>query len=330
MENKNNSLNYSREPQKIGAILNEAIDNIQYVAEKKDFVSGVSTGFNDLDKLTGRWQDGQLIVIGGRPAMGKTALILSMIKNIALKENPVPIALFSQEMNRIQITNALIANICEIPCQKLSRGCLEIFEWEQLNKNIEELKSAPIMIDDTPHLSIFDLCDKAKRLVDEHGIRIIFIDYLQLIFVDNKSLDTRYAEINYITRKLKVLARELNIPIVVTSQLNRNLEDRNSINGKRPQLTDYRDSGTICDDVDVACFIHRPEYYHITEDERGNSLIGLGEFIVAKNRMGPAGYIQLKFKGEFFRFYEYEAPEPIVDSMNCFDPLNEYMDNPPF
>lgn len=330
MENKNNSVNFSREPQKIGAILKEAIGKIQYVAEKKDFVSGLSTGFNDLDKLTGGWQDGQLIVIGGRPAMGKTTLILSMIKNIALNENPVPIALFSQEMNRIQITNALIANICEIPCQKLSRGCLDFFDWERLDKNIEELKYAPIMIDDTPHLSICDLCNKAKRLVDEHRIRIIFIDYLQLIFVDNKSLDTRYAEINYITRKLKVLARELNIPIVITSQLNRNLEDRNGICGKRPQLTDYRDSGTICDDVDVACFIHRPEYYLITEDERGNSMIGLAEFIIAKNRTGPAGDIRLKFKGELSKFDEYEAPEPIDDSVDNFDPLNKYMDNPPF
>ena len=306
MEYQNKSAEYNREPQKIGVILNEAIDKIQYAAEKKDFALGVNTGFNAFDKLVGGWKDGQLVVIGGRPAMGKTALILSMIKSMALKENSVSIALFSQEMNRIQITHALMSNICEIPYPKLSSGFLECFEWERLDKNIEKLKNAPIIIDDTPHLSICDLCDKAKRLVYEQGVKIIFVDYLQLLFVDNKSFDTRYAEINYITRELKVLARELNIPIVVTSQLNRNLEDRNGIYGKRPQLTDYRDSGTICDDVDVACFIHRPEYYHITEDERGNSLIGLAEFIVAKNRMGSIGDVRLKFKREFFKFDEYE------------------------
>ena len=276
MENQGKSVSYSREPQKINEILKETIDKIQCAANVKGFIFGINTGFDELNNLIGGWQNGQLIVIGGRPAMGKTELILSMIKNIALRESPIPVALFSQEMNQIQITNALIANICEIPYQKLSR------------------------------LSICDLCNKAERLVYEQGVKIIFVDYLQLLFVDNKSFDTRYAEINYITRELKVLARELNIPIVVTSQLNRNLEDRNGIYGKRPQLTDYRDSGTICDDVDVACFIHRPEYYHITEDERGNSLIGLAEFIVAKNRMGSIGDVRLKFKREFFKFDEYE------------------------
>lgn len=306
MENQDGSVGYSREPQKIGVILNEAIDKIQGAAENKIFFSGVNTGFDNIDKLTEGWKDGQLIVIGGRPAMGKTELILSMIKNIALREYPIPVALFSQEMNRIQITNALIANICEIPYQKLSTGYLNFSEWERLDRGIEELKNTPIMIDDSPHLSICDLCNKAERLVNGQGVKIIFVDYLQLLFVDNKSFDTRYAEINYITRELKVLARELNIPIVVTSQLNRNLEDRNGIYGKRPQLTDYRDSGTICDDVDVACFIHRPEYYHITEDERGNSLVGLAEFIVAKNRMGSIGDVRLRFKRELFRFDEYE------------------------
>ena len=306
MENQGKSVSYSREPQKINEILKETIDKIQCAANVKGFIFGINTGFDELNNLIGGWQNGQLIVIGGRPAMGKTELILSMIKNIALRESPIPVALFSQEMNQIQITNALIANICEIPYQKLSSGYLESFEWERLDKNIEELKYAPIMIDDTPRLSICDLCNKAERLVYEQGVKIIFVDYLQLLFVDNKSFDTRYAEINYITRELKVLARELNIPIVVTSQLNRNLEDRNGIYVKRPQLTDYRDSGTICDDVDVACFIHRPEYYHITEDERGNSLIGLAEFIVAKNRMGSIGDVRLKFKREFFKFDEYE------------------------
>lgn len=307
MENQNKNINYNRVPKKIGAILNEAIDKIQYSANTKSFISGISTGFNELDNLTGGWQNGQLIAIGGRPAMGKTAFILSMIKNMVLRKvEPVSVALFSPEMSQIQIVNALISNVCEINYSKLQCGRLEVFEWEKFDTGIKELYHVPMMIDDTPHLSISELCDKTEMLVRKQEIKIIFVDCLQLLFVDNKHFDTRYAEINYITRMLKALARELNIPIIVTSQLNRNLEDRNGIYGKRPQLTDYRDSGTICDDVDVACFIYRSEYYKITEDERGNSLIGLADIIIAKNRGGYTGDVRLKFEGEYCKFVNTE------------------------
>lgn len=308
VENNKNSI-FEREPIHINNVMKKALEYLEYVSNKKDGIGGIASGFSSIDEITQGWQNGNLIVIGARPAMGKTSFLLSMMLNMVLDQSmPIPVALFSLEMSDAQVTSCLISNLCEIPNQKIRNGHMEPYEWEKMDFEIKKLHNAPIYIDDTPRLDIYQFCEKAKRLVRENGVKILFLDYLQLLIVNDKYYDNRYLELNYITRRLKALARELDIPIIVASQLNRNIEDKSryGAEGKRPQLTDLRDSGTICDDADVVCFIHRPEFYKITEDERGNSLIGLAEFIVAKQRMGGTGDVRLKFEGAFSKFSEIE------------------------
>ena len=218
--------------------------------------------------------------------MGKTAFVLSMAKNMAVSYN-TPVAIFSLEMSNVQLVNRLIINTCEIPGDKIKSGQLAPFEWERLMSRIEILRNAPIYIDDTPSLSVFELRTKARRLVREHGIKIIIIDYLQLMNASGMSFGSREQEVSTISRSLKQLAKELQIPIIALSQLNRSVEsrgnDKDGKEGKRPQLSDLRESGAIEQDADMVCFIHRPEYYtRSKEDANGNSIEGLAEFIIAK------------------------------------------------
>jgi replicative DNA helicase len=224
-----------------------------------------------------------------------------MAKNMAVNFN-IPVALFSLEMSNVQLVNRMIVNVCEIPGEKIKSGRLESYEWEQLDFKIKELYDAPVYVDDTPSLSVFELRTKARRLVREHGIKILIIDYLQLMNASGMNFGSREQEVSMISRSLKGLAKELNIPIIALSQLNRGVENRQGAEGKRPQLADLRESGAIEQDADMVCFIHRPEYYKITEDERGNSLIGLAEIIVAKHRNGATGDVRLRFKSEFAKF----------------------------
>ena len=242
--------------------------------------------------------------------MGKTAFVLSMAKNMAVNFK-IPVALFSLEMSNVQLVNRLIVNVCEIPGEKIKSGRLESYEWEQLDFKIKELYDAPIYIDDTPSLSVFELRTKARRLVREHGIRCIIIDYLQLMNASGMNFGSREQEVSTISRSLKGLAKELNIPIIALSQLNRGVESRQGAEGKRPQLADLRESGAIEQDADMVCFIHRPEYYKITEDERGNSLVGLAEIIIAKHRNGATGDVRLRFKNEFAKFMNIEEDIPV-------------------
>lgn len=324
IENNKNSI-FEREPIHINDAMKKALEYLEYVANRKDGISGITSGFSSIDRITQGWQNGNLIVIGARPAMGKTSFLLSSMLNMVLGQSiSTPVALFSLEMSDAQVTCCLISSLCEIPNLKIRNGLLEPYEWEKVDFEIKKLYNAPIYIDDTPHLDIYQFCEKAKRLVRENGVKILFLDYLQLLTVNDKYYDNRYLELNYITRRLKALARELDVPIIVVSQLNRNIEDKSryGAEGKRPQLTDLRDSGTICDDADVVCFIHRPEYYKITEDERGNSLIGLAEFIVAKQRMGGTGDALLKFEGAFSKFSEIEEPKLDIDIEGLRFPIN--------
>ncbi|MDL2282850.1 DnaB-like helicase C-terminal domain-containing protein, partial [Parabacteroides sp. OttesenSCG-928-G06] len=214
----------------------------------------------------------------------------------------IPVALFSLEMSNVQLVNRLIVNVCELPGEKIKSGRLERHEWEQLDFKLKELYDAPIFVDDTPSLSVFELRTKARRLVREHGIKCVIIDYLQLMNASGMSFGSREQEVSTISRSLKGLAKELNIPIIALSQLNRGVENRQGNEGKRPQLADLRESGAIEQDADMVCFIHRPEYYKIFEDERGNNLRGLAEIIIAKHRNGATGDVRLKFKGEFAKF----------------------------
>ena len=249
--------------------------------------------------------DQALIIIAGRPAMGKTSFALSMAKNIAA-DLRVPMAFFSLEMSNVQLVNRLISNVCEIQGSKILNGQLQRDEWDRLDKHINNLLGAPLYVDDTPGLSVFELRTKARRLVREHDVKLIMIDYLQLMNANGMRFSSRQEEVSTISRSLKGLAKELDIPIIALSQLNRGVEGRDGIEGKRPMLSDLRESGAIEQDADMVLFVHRPEYYHIYQDDAGHDLRGMAQIIIAKHRKGATGDVLLTFRGEFTRF---ENPE---------------------
>ena len=289
-----------RDAVQIKSVISEAIEHIKAASKRADGLSGVPSGFTELDRITSGWQASDMIVIAARPAMGKTAFVLSMARNIAVKYKQA-VAVFSLEMSNVQLVNRLIISETEIEGDKIKNGRLAPFEWEQLDNKIETLIDAPLYIDDTAGLSVFELRAKCRRLVKQHDIKIIIIDYLQLMNASAMRPGNRQEEVSMISRSLKGLAKELNVPIIALSQLSRAVENRTG-EGKRPQLSDLRESGAIEQDADMVLFIHRPEYYKIFEDEQGNSLIGLAEIIVAKHRNGATGEVRLRFRPEAIRF----------------------------
>ena len=278
---------------------------IQKAASNSGGITGVSTGYRKLDELTSGWQESDLIIIAGRPAMGKTSFALSLAKNIAV-DNHDAVAFFSLEMNNVQLVNRLISNVCSIPGSKILNGQLNNDEWARLDGNIGNLKGAPLYVDDTPGMSVFELRTKARRLVKEKGVKLIMIDYLQLMNATGMRFNSRQEEVSMISRSLKGLAKELNIPVIALSQLSRAVEQRPGEEGKRPQLSDLRESGAIEQDADMVIFVHRPEYYHIYEDANGNSLKGMAQICVAKHRKGAVDDVTLRFMGEFTRFADPE------------------------
>lgn len=282
-------------------VVDQAIKILQKAAANKGELTGIPTGYNKLDDMTAGWQASDLVIIAGRPAMGKTSFALSLAKNIAV-DHQRPIAFFSLEMNNVQLVNRLISNVCEIEGKKILNGQLDDEEWKRLDLNVGKLQTAPIYIDDTPGMSIFELRTKARRLVREKGVEIIMIDYLQLMNANGARFGSRQEEVSTISRSLKGLAKELDIPILALSQLNRTVEGREGLEGKRPQLSDLRESGAIEQDADMVLFVHRPEYYRIFEDEKGNDLHGKAQIIIAKHRKGGTGDVLLDFRGEFTRF----------------------------
>ena len=297
--------NMKKDYTQIDPVIKTAIDVIQKSAANKDGLTGVPSGYYKLDDITSGWQPSDLVIIAGRPAMGKTSFALSMAKNIAA-EYQVPMAFFSLEMSNTQLVNRLISNVCEIQGSKILNGQLRPDEWERLDKRVNNLLGAPLFIDDTPGLSVFELRTKARRLVREHGVKIIMIDYLQLMNANGMRFSSRQEEVSTISRSLKGLAKELDIPIIALSQLNRGVESREGLEGKRPQLSDLRESGAIEQDADMVLFVHRPEYYHIYQDDNGRDLHGMAQIIIAKHRKGATGDVLLTFRGEFTRF---ENPE---------------------
>ncbi|WP_121967117.1 replicative DNA helicase [Myroides sp. N17-2] len=269
----------------------------------KEGLSGLATGFHKLDELTSGWQPSDLIIIAARPGMGKTAFVLSMARNIAIGTG-AGVAVFSLEMSSVQLITRLISSETGLSSEKLRTGKLETHEWEQLNVKVKDLERAPLFIDDTPSLSIFDLRAKARRLASQHGIKLIVIDYLQLMTAggNSKGGGNREQEISTISRTLKALAKELNVPVIALSQLSRAVETRGA--SKRPLLSDLRESGAIEQDADIVSFIYRPEYYKIEEwdDEERSPTAGEAEFIIAKHRNGGLDNIRLKFLGQFGKF----------------------------
>lgn len=299
--------NIKRETARINVLIKDAIHQIEEAAKREDHLSGVPSGFTRLDRLTSGWQRSDLIIVAGRPSMGKTAFALSMARDIAV-EHKRPIAFFSLEMSSIQLVNRLIVSETELPSDRIRNGRLEEFEWKQLDYKIKSLVEAPIFIDDTPAISIFELRAKCRRLKMQHQIEVVFVDYLQLMSGTGDSRGSREQEVSTISRSLKSIAKELDIPVVALSQLNRSVELRGG--NKRPQLSDLRESGAIEQDADLVIFIHRPEKYDLYEDEKGNSLVGIAEIILSKHRNGPIGDIQLKFKEESAKFVELDTLKP--------------------
>lgn len=308
--------NIRKDTVQIDPVISEALAKIEQAANRAEGLSGLPSGFHSLDAMTSGWQNSDLIIIAARPAMGKTAFVLSMCKNMAVDYN-IPVGVFSLEMSNLQLVNRLLQNVCEITGEKVKSGRLSPDEWLQLTTRIKHLQGAPIFVDDTPSLSVFELRTKARRLVKEKGVKCIMIDYLQLMNASGMQFGSREQEVSTISRSLKGLAKELNIPIIALSQLNRGVEARQG-DSKRPQLSDLRESGAIEQDADMVCFIHRPEYYKVYEDEKGNDLRGLAEILIAKHRNGAVGDVRLRFRGEFVRFQN-------IDDDATFDPVTPVM-----
>jgi replicative DNA helicase len=305
--------NIKKESQKVNVLIKEAIAQIQEASKRADSLIGIPSGFTKLDRMTNGWQGSDLVIIAARPSMGKTAFVLSMTRNMAVEHNRA-VAIFSLEMASLQLVNRLIVAETELPSTRIRNGKLADFEWEQLDYKIKRLVDAPIFIDDTPAISVFELRAKARRLKRQYNIDILIIDYLQLMTGSADTRGNREQEVSTISRALKGIAKELDIPVIALSQLNRSVEIRTG--SKRPQLSDLRESGAIEQDADMVIFIHRPEKYGLLEDEEGNSLRGLAEIILAKHRNGPIGDVLLKFKDEFAKFTELEEAfmAPLADT----------------
>lgn len=301
--------NIKKESQPINVLIKEAIHQIQEAGKREDHMSGVPSGYTKLDRITQGWQRSDLIIIAARPSMGKTAFILSMTRNMAV-EHKQGVAIFSLEMSSVQLVNRLIVSETELASDRIRTGKLENYEWEQLDRKIKNLVDAPIFIDDTPAISVFELRSKCRRLKMQHNIDIVIIDYLQLMTCNIDAKGSREQEVSYISRSLKVIAKELNVPIIALSQLNRSVESRSG--NKRPQLSDLRESGAIEQDADIVLFIHRPEKYGFTEDEEGNSLQGVAEIIIAKHRNGALDDVRLRFKQDFAKFVDVEDFDPLM------------------
>jgi len=288
----------------MSSVVKKAIDNIDKARSQDGGVSGVPSGFADLDKLTGGWQRSDMIVLAARPGMGKTAFVLTMARNVAVDQG-IPVAVFSLEMSSVQLVQRLIAAETGISSDKFRKGTLEDHEYQQLHDRIGKLSKSPLFIDDTPGLNVFELRAKCRRLKSTHGIDLVVIDYLQLMSANSKNSGNREQEISSISRSIKSIAKELDIPVIALSQLSRMVETRGG--DKRPMLSDLRESGAIEQDADIVSFIYRPEYYGFTDHEEGLDTNGLAEFIIAKHRNGGLGTVHMKFVKRLAKFEDYNA-----------------------
>lgn len=276
----------------IRSLLAIAVDRIDMLSQQDEAITGVSTGFTDLDEMTAGLQPSDLVIVAGRPSMGKTTLAVNFAENAAIKHQ-VPVAIFSMEMSGEQLALRMMSSLGHIDQHKIRTGKLDDDDWPRLTSAVSLLDAAPIFIDDTPALSPVELRARARRLKREHNIGLIVVDYLQLMQVSN-TRENRTNEISEISRNLKALAKELEVPVIALSQLNRSLEQRTD---RRPVMSDLRESGAIEQDADVIMFIYRDEVYHEDSPQKG-----LAEIIISKQRNGPIGKITLTFRGQFTRF----------------------------
>lgn len=289
----------------VESLLKESYELIEELSTKTGDITGVATGFADLDERTSGLQPSDLIIIAGRPAMGKTTLAMNIAESAAIR-NQVPVGVFSMEMSAQQLVFRLFSSLGAINQKKLRTGKLEDTDWDGLNSAFRMLKQAPIYIDETPGLSPAQIRARARRMRREHGIGLIVIDYLQLMQVPNNR-ENRATEIAEISRGLKALAKELSVPVIALSQLNRALEQRPN---KRPVMADLRESGSIEQDADLILFIYRDEVYNPDTPSKG-----LAEVIIGKHRNGSTGILELLFQGEFLRFQNYSHADDIYSNL---------------
>lgn len=319
-----NEKNFRTDFHPIGDLVHEAHDQIIEAVENDGNTAGISSGFLELDRMTAGFQPGTLIILAARPAMGKTAFALTMARNMAV-ELKKPVAFFSLEMTGVELAMRLISGEAQIPGDKLKKGDLAPHEVIQLEQRTQKLNDAKIFIDDTPQLTIYELRAKCRRLKDHHNIQMVFIDYLQLMSAGTDALNrngNREQEISTISRQLKALSKELGIPVLAMSQLSRAVETRGGT--KKPMLSDLRESGAIEQDADIVMFIYRPEYYGITEDEKGNTA-GMADIILAKHRSGGVGEVRLRFIGRFARFENNDFTS--TEQINSALPQNTSFDS---
>ncbi len=296
--------NFKRTTMEMTGLVRQAIKEIENAKNHTDSLRGVPSGFLELDRVTAGWQKSDLIILAARPGMGKTAFVLTMARNMAVDHNKA-IAFFSLEMSAIQLVTRLISSETKIPNEKIKSGKLENYEWQQMLDKITPLTEAKILIDDTPGLSIFELRAKCRRFKQQHDISCVIIDYLQLMVAGSEGKGNREQEISLISRSLKNIAKELNIPVIALSQLNRGVETRTGT--KKPVLADLRESGAIEQDADMVLFIYRPEYYKIDEFEDGSPTHGLADIIIAKHRNGALSDVRLRFISNFAKFDNLES-----------------------
>ncbi len=291
--------NLNRRYTKLGDLAVKAQKELEALSKKVEGMTGVPSGFTELDRITNGWQRSDLVIVAARPGMGKTAFTLAMARNAALDFNK-PVAFFSLEMSALQLTHRLMSMVAEIPGSKLRNAQLEDYEWQQLNTAVERFSEVPIYIDDTPAINIFELRAKCRRLKMHHDIQMIVVDYLQLMAAgpDQKRGGTREQEISTISRALKTMAKELDVPVIALSQLSRAVETRGG--NKRPQLSDLRDSGAIEQDADIVLFIYRPDYYEMEADPTISK--DQAEIMISKHRNGALGTVNLKFISQFAKF----------------------------
>jgi len=286
-------------------IVKESFTKIEKLYERKEAVTGVPSGFHELDKLTSGFQNSDLIIIAGRPSMGKTAFCLNAIAHAAIKTK-IPCLFFSLEMSKEQIGIRLLSSEGRVDSTRIRSGFLKETDWHKLAKAASSTAEAPLFIDDTPEISITEIRARARRLKREFNIGLIVLDYLQLINIKGRignfnKIDSREQEISFISRSLKALAKELQVPVIALSQLNRAVEQRHD---KRPMMADLRESGAIEQDADVIAFIYRDEVYNEESEDKG-----VAEIIIGKQRNGPTGYVKLAFLNEYTRFDNLEKHE---------------------
>ncbi|MTB52067.1 replicative DNA helicase [Lewinella sp. W8] len=300
--------NMGKQVADMGSLANQLLEQLTMLREREDGLTGIPTGFTELDRLTSGLQPSDLIIVAARPAMGKTSFVLSLARNAAADYGK-GVAIFSLEMSSAQLAGRIFSQDAEVNGQKMRNGKFDDDEWTRLVDAMNRIGEAPIYIDDTAGINVFELRAKCRRLKLEKGISMVIIDYLQLMSgsgESNKGMN-REQEVSGISRSLKALAKELEVPVIALSQLSRAVETRGG--DKRPQLSDLRESGSIEQDADMVMFLYRPEYYKILEDEQGNSLIGTAEVIVGKNRHGEAKDIRLRFESNFAKFSDLDDPD---------------------